>query len=181
MAFCWQADDGPTLNAGLIALWFFRGSGPVLQGNRIFLWFFRGGGGGGLDPLPPILWICPWLYLVSLLVSSNIFMAKRLLKNLTISCEFSLKIWQNHRCTIRGFIQRRDAGIFPFYSGMFPLLLLINLYRVYRQILSNHLPTLPWYPDAKKVNETPDYQSIKHRFSQNLQGKIVNIFLPIKF
>ena len=26
----------------------------------------------------------------------------------------------------RGFIKRREAGIFPFYSGMFPLLLLIN-------------------------------------------------------
>ena len=42
-----------------------------------------------------------------------------------------------------GFIKRREAGIFPFYSGMFLLLLLINLYRVYKQILSNHLPTLP--------------------------------------
>ena len=28
----------------------------------------------------------------------------------------------------RGFIKRREAGIFPFYSGMFPLLLLIDLY-----------------------------------------------------
>ena len=37
-------------------------------------------------------------YLVSFLVSSNIFMAKRLLKNLTISCEFSLKIRQNPSC-----------------------------------------------------------------------------------
>ena len=55
----------------------------------------------------------------------------------------------------RGFIKRREAGIFPFYSGMFPLLLLINLYRVYRQIPSNHPLTLPCYPDAKKVNETP--------------------------
>ena len=27
MTFRWQADDGLTLNAGLIALWFFRGSG----------------------------------------------------------------------------------------------------------------------------------------------------------
>ena len=43
----------------------------------------------------------------------------------------------------RGFIKRREAGIFPFYSCMFPLLLLINLYRVNRQILSNHLPTSP--------------------------------------
>ena len=56
-----------------------------------------------------------------------------------------------------GFIKRREAGIFPFYSGMFPLLLLTNLYRVYRQILSNHPPTLPRYPDAKKVNETPEF------------------------
>ena len=45
------------------------------------------------------------------------------------------------RFSPRGFIKRREAGIFPFYSGMFPLLLLINLYRVNRQILSNHPPT----------------------------------------
>ena len=30
MAFRWRANDGPTLNAGLAALRFFRGSGPVL-------------------------------------------------------------------------------------------------------------------------------------------------------
>ena len=45
MAFCWCANDGLTLNAGLVALWFFRGSGPVLLRNPIFLWFFRGGSG----------------------------------------------------------------------------------------------------------------------------------------
>ena len=37
--------DGPTLNAGLEALWFFRGSGPVLQRNLFFV-IFQGGGGG---------------------------------------------------------------------------------------------------------------------------------------
>ena len=37
MAFCWRADDGPTLNAGLVALWFYRGSGSVLLRNPIFL------------------------------------------------------------------------------------------------------------------------------------------------
>ena len=55
----------------------------------------------------------------------------------------------------RGFIKRREAGIFPFYPCMFPLLLLINLYRVNRQILSNHPPSSTRYPDAKKVYETP--------------------------
>ena len=35
MAFRWRADGGPTLNAGLVALWFFRGSGPVLLRNPI--------------------------------------------------------------------------------------------------------------------------------------------------
>ena len=45
-------DDGPTLNAGLVALLFFRGSGPVTLRNPIFLGFFRGG--GGLDPLSPL-------------------------------------------------------------------------------------------------------------------------------
>ena len=36
-AFRMQADDGPTFNAGLEALWFFRGSGPVLLRKPIFL------------------------------------------------------------------------------------------------------------------------------------------------
>ena len=35
------ADDSPTLNAGLLASWFFRGSGPDSLRNPIFLWFFR--------------------------------------------------------------------------------------------------------------------------------------------
>ena len=37
MAFRWRVDDGPTLNAGLVALGFFRGSGPLLLRNPIFL------------------------------------------------------------------------------------------------------------------------------------------------
>ena len=57
-AFRWRADDGPTLNTGLVALWFFRGSRPVLLENPIFLWFFKGGGGHDLlPPPPPPLWI----------------------------------------------------------------------------------------------------------------------------
>ena len=37
MAFRWRADDGLTLNVGLVALWLFRGSGPVLLRNPVFL------------------------------------------------------------------------------------------------------------------------------------------------
>ena len=37
MAFRWWADDGPTLNAGLVVLGFFRGSAPVLLRNPIHL------------------------------------------------------------------------------------------------------------------------------------------------
>ena len=37
MAFRWRADDGPALNAGSVALRFFRGSGPKLLRNPIFL------------------------------------------------------------------------------------------------------------------------------------------------
>ena len=51
MAFRLRADDGPTLNSGLVAFRFFRGSGPVLLRIPIFLWFFRG---GGQDPYPPL-------------------------------------------------------------------------------------------------------------------------------
>ena len=51
MAFCWRADDGPTLNVGLVALRFSRGSGPVLFRNPKVLLFSRGGGGvGGSGP-----------------------------------------------------------------------------------------------------------------------------------
>ena len=49
MAFRWRADDGPTLNAGLVALRFFRGSAPVLLRNPIFLLLFR----GSEPPVPP--------------------------------------------------------------------------------------------------------------------------------
>ena len=52
MAFRWYADKGLTLNAGLVALWFIRGSGPVLLRNPIAL-CFSGGGGGGTDSCPP--------------------------------------------------------------------------------------------------------------------------------
>ena len=50
MAFCWRPDDGLTLNSGLVALRFFRGSVPVLLRKPIFVIFL---GGGGLDPLSP--------------------------------------------------------------------------------------------------------------------------------
>ena len=49
MAFCWRPDDGLTLNSGLVALRFFRGSGPVLLRKPIFLPL--GGGGGSPNPL----------------------------------------------------------------------------------------------------------------------------------
>ena len=52
MAFRWRADGGPTLNAGLVALWFYRGSGPVLLRKPLILIFFRGGGSG--PPVPPL-------------------------------------------------------------------------------------------------------------------------------
>ena len=37
MAIRWWADGGPTLNAGLYTLEFYRGSGPILLRNPIFL------------------------------------------------------------------------------------------------------------------------------------------------
>ena len=48
-----RADDGPILNAGLVALCFFRGSGKYCY---VTLYFcdFSGGGGGG-RPLFPSL------------------------------------------------------------------------------------------------------------------------------
>ena len=46
------ANDGPTWNAGLLALWFCRGSRPVSQRNPIFF-FLQIFQGEGLDPLSP--------------------------------------------------------------------------------------------------------------------------------
>ena len=50
MVFRWRADDDPTLNAGLVALRFFRGSGPLLLENPIFCDF----SGGARPPCPPL-------------------------------------------------------------------------------------------------------------------------------
>ena len=52
MAFCWRVDNGPKLHAGLVALWFFRGSGPVLLRKFETLYFviFQGSG----HPVPPL-------------------------------------------------------------------------------------------------------------------------------
>ena len=59
--FKWRFAGWPmmaqTLNAGLEAMWFFRGSGPVLLRNPIFLWFFRGFCPPPPPPPPPMdLW-----------------------------------------------------------------------------------------------------------------------------
>ena len=61
MAIRWRADNGPTLNASLVALQFFSGSGPVLLENLYFV-IFQGGGGSG--PLSPPLWIRACIVLV---------------------------------------------------------------------------------------------------------------------
>ena len=50
MAFRWRADDGPTLNAGLVALCF---SGDPDQFCYETLYFCDFSGGGGPDLLPP--------------------------------------------------------------------------------------------------------------------------------
>ena len=50
MVFRWRPDDGLTLNSGLVALRFFRGSGPVLLGNPIFCDL---SGVGSEPPAPP--------------------------------------------------------------------------------------------------------------------------------
>ena len=45
-------DDGPTMNAGLVALFFFQG---ILTNIAKKPYIFRFFGGGGRDPLPPPL------------------------------------------------------------------------------------------------------------------------------
>ena len=51
MAFRWRADDGPTVNAGLVAEIFQGIQAYIARKSYIFL-IFRGGGGFG-PPVPP--------------------------------------------------------------------------------------------------------------------------------
>ena len=56
MAFRWRTNDGLTLNSGLVALRFFRGTGPVLL-RKPFSVIFQG---VSVPPVvPPPLWIRP--------------------------------------------------------------------------------------------------------------------------
>ena len=57
MAFYWRSDDGPTLNAGLVAFWF---SGDMDQYYKETLYFCDFSGEGS-DPPPP-LWIRTWVF-----------------------------------------------------------------------------------------------------------------------
>ena len=50
MAFRWRADDGLTLNAGLVALWFLEIRTSIAKEPYSFVIFQ---GSGGPDPLPP--------------------------------------------------------------------------------------------------------------------------------
>ena len=58
--FRWWAEDGPILNAGLVALYFSMGYGPILQRNPSGLWFSWRQGSRSLSPL----WICACLPVV---------------------------------------------------------------------------------------------------------------------
>ena len=47
MAFRWRADDGPTLNAGLVGLWW-----TIIAKKPYILVIFQGG--GSEPPVPPL-------------------------------------------------------------------------------------------------------------------------------
>ena len=57
------------------------------------------------------------------------------------------------------YFKRREAGIFPFCSDMFPLVLLMNYY----ELICNHFQ-IALYLVVKKVNETPEF-SVHHHVS----------------
>ena len=52
MAFCWRADDGPALNAGLVAFVIFQGIQTSIAKKPYIFVIFQGLGGG--VPTPPI-------------------------------------------------------------------------------------------------------------------------------
>ena len=51
MAIRWPADDGPTLNAGLVTA-IFQGIRTCIARKHYIFFYFSGG--GGLDPLTPL-------------------------------------------------------------------------------------------------------------------------------
>ena len=53
MGFRWQADGGPTLNAGLVALYIYRVYGPVLLRKPNFFFTFGRGVGSPVPLLDP--------------------------------------------------------------------------------------------------------------------------------
>ena len=53
MVFCWHADDGPKLNAGLVAVIFWGIRTGIARKPYIFV-IFQGGGGGGGGSGPPV-------------------------------------------------------------------------------------------------------------------------------
>ena len=53
MAFPWWADDGPTMNVGLVALCYFSGSSIAKKPYRFVI-----DQGGGLDPVSSLLDPC---------------------------------------------------------------------------------------------------------------------------
>ena len=139
MAFRWRADVGPTLNASLVALWFFRGSGPVLLRNPIFLWFSRGGGGGGSGPpVPPPLWIRTW---ISLRIRNPI--------SISFPPKETLEPWLHYRAPIKAQSDQslRWAHIFscfPAHSSRW-LISFLSSKRVFQNFRSllNELSTEP--------------------------------------
>ena len=61
MAFHWQADDGPTLNAGLVALWFKGIRTSIAKEPYVFCNFPVGG-----PPVPPLDPHMPCLFHLSI-------------------------------------------------------------------------------------------------------------------
>ena len=82
MALPWQANDSQTLNAGLVALWFFRPCRSILLRTPIILWYFRGG--GSRPPVHPPSGSVHARILFTFLVSADIYLIFK--KKIFVSC-----------------------------------------------------------------------------------------------
>ena len=80
--FRWRADDGPILNVGLVALWFFQGVRPsIAKKPYIFINDFSGRGGGVRTPCYPSgsaqsateIWVLPGRQQTAVFRASRIF------------------------------------------------------------------------------------------------------------
>ena len=117
----WHANVGPTLNAGLVALFFFQGSDSILLRNLKYLSNFSGGGGGGggvrtlcppsLNPrmLLAIIWAFIHLEVLHTFCRSHV--------SINLFCKYCLNTTY-HSCSLDPFLDVKHFNLNVFHQEM---------------------------------------------------------------